>query len=187
VLPLRRMSRIVSTLLLTVSALLLAGCAGTDYDGSSPAQVRPPTVALPTELNDNEAKYLPEVEDVLADAGYRTTLGRVADYALDLSLEDGPVNADSAIRLRRREEIVAAGEARVGGPRIIFQRARVVAESFRQALAQFENALPPARSTRPTWRDDSGYRAERNDPSAPPTDGRYRRSAPRYEDDYVPR
>lgn len=97
-----------------------------------------------SQLSANENRYLPEVEDVLVEAGYRPTQGR-AEYRLDIHLEDGPVNADSHLRMLRGNEEIANASARVGGMTTMFRRARVVEDSFRKCLGSFQSQLSSAR------------------------------------------
>ncbi len=102
-----------------------------------------PRVQLPnpSEMSQHEQRYLPEVQDILAEAGYRTVFGP-AEYQLGFIIDDGPVNADTELTFHRGELQVAHAKARVGGPRIIFSRGKVIHESFQKCLTEFESRLP---------------------------------------------
>lgn len=112
-------------------------------EDSGPGRPYAPRVSMPdySELNSNEKRYLPQVEDAVVQAGLRPTNGD-AEYRLEIELEDGPVNADSTLILYRGSSEISRSYARVGGPSIIFSRARIVQESFEKCLRDFEGKLP---------------------------------------------
>jgi hypothetical protein len=143
--------------LLVLSVLpFIAGCNSVDtgYGYSRPYV---PFVALPTNLDPAERNLLPEIEDVLNNAGYRTSFSGEAEYDLDFLVDSGPINTDVRIRLfRGRQEIVVA-YARSGGARSLFRRGQVVRDAFEKCLREFEARLPRSdhRRTGPDpWRDD---------------------------------
>jgi hypothetical protein len=177
-------------LLGTLAVITLSSC-GTTETSYEPSRVYVPRVSLPTRLNANEQRLLPEVEDTLTNAGYRTTRSQAADYDLRFSVEDGPINADTTITLMQEGDTIARGYARVGGPQIILARQKTVNQSFGQALDQFENQLPTAqRRTEPRRRiddDDSrdsryGSRRDESNYSDDREDSRYGRGSDRSDD-----
>lgn len=134
--------------------LLLASMALTSCETSAPlgqGHRPPPLVLVPQGLSAAERELLPEVEDALADAGFRVTHRAPADYQLDFEVDDGPVNADVHLRLARHDEEVAHAYVRVGGPRILVRRREVIRESFEKCLAQFTNQIHGV--ARKGWRE----------------------------------
>jgi hypothetical protein len=130
---------------------------------------------MPTDLNRNEEEFLPEVEEALRRAGYDPGGGRDAEYALSFSVDAGPINADTALRLQRGRREVARSFARVGGLRMIFKRRKVIQESFDKALQSFERQLPQQGEA--LVRDDRG-RSDFEEPR-----GNYARGTPGYSED----
>jgi hypothetical protein len=133
--------------IITVSGVsLLAACSATP-DFSSSARAYVPRVSIPdaNTLNANERATVSIVEDVLVEAGYRPTQGP-AEYRLFIDLEDGPVNAHTTLALYQANEELVRSYARIGGPRIILSRSKVIKESFDQCLADFQTRLPRAGS-----------------------------------------
>ncbi len=123
-----------------LSTAVLASCA-TYEEPPAPGRPYTPSVLMPVELNANESQYIQEVEGALEDSGLRPSGRQDSEYTLTFSLEDGPVNADSTLKLFRGRQEVAGAFARVGGPRIVFSRRAVVRESFQKALADFEHQI----------------------------------------------
>ena len=135
------MKKLFSILLCAFCVAGLTGCATSNYPdtGSQRPVYR---VSMPSRLNANEGRLIGEVEAALERNGLRPTNQGDGDYVLEFTVEDGPVNADATLTLYQRQSQVARGYARVGGPRIILQRQRVIREAFDAALRQFENELP---------------------------------------------
>ena len=126
-----------------LSIPFLFSCATPDYDPSvSPARPYVPRVTMPVDLNANARNLIGDVEQTLEQSGLRPTDREGAEYQLAFSVEDGPVNADVTLDLYQGRNRVAHAYARVGGPRIVFQRQRVIREAFDKALQQFEAQLP---------------------------------------------
>ena len=119
--------------------------------------------------------FCPEVEEALRRAGYDPGGGGDAEYALSFSVDAGPINADTALRLKRGRREVARSFARVGGPRMIFKRRKVIQESFDKALQSFERQLPQQGEA--LARDDR-WRSDFEEPR-----GNYARGAPDYSED----
>lgn len=143
--------------------MALVSCAS--YDTAGYGRQYAPSVAMPYELNQNEDRYIDQVGDVLTSAGYRLSNSRSAEYSLEFSIEDGPVNADTTITLLRNGSQVATSYSRSGGPRIILQRQQVVRESFEKALSDFARRVPAVGSGYNGGYDDDsrgGYSRERN-------------------------
>lgn len=142
--------KIFKTLLCTaLCAVLPVSCATPDYDPNvSPARPYVPRVTMPVDLNRNEQNLIGDVENMLEQGGLRPTDRAGAEYQLTFSVEDGPVNADVTLDLFQGRDRIAHAFARVGGPRIIFQRQRVIRESFDKALREFEAQLPRTGSFR---------------------------------------
>lgn len=160
--------RLWVSFILAALALTLSSCETPGYAGPGPRPA--PRVLMPGGLSQNEARFVPEIEDALIRAGYRPTRDRSAEYALEFEVDDGPVNADTHLILYREGSEVARAYARVGGPRILLQRQEFIRQSFEKCLNDFEGQL--GRSThmddwhRPdgTWRqtdrqayDNPGY------------------------------
>ena len=137
-----------------LAALLAAGpvsCSTPDYDPDlSPPRPYVPRVTMPVDLNREEQNLIGDVENMLEQNGLRPSDRSGVDYQLAFSVEDGPVNADVTLDLYQGRDRIAHAFARTGGPRIIFQRQRVIRESFDKALRQFEAQLPRT----------SGYRVQ---------------------------
>jgi hypothetical protein len=127
-----------------MAALLLPACTSSSSRDPGLSPVRPyiPRVTMPVEANANEQNLMVEVEQVLEAHGLRPTDRTGVDYQLVFSVEDGPVNADVTLELFQGRNRVAYAYARVGGPRIVFQRQRVIREAFDKALPQFASQLP---------------------------------------------
>lgn len=140
-----------------LAALLLPACttSSTGDPGLSPVRPYVPRVTMPMETNANEQNLMDDVEQVLEARGLRPTERTGVDYQLAFSVEDGPVNADVTLELYQGRNRVAHAYARVGGPRILFQRQRVIREAFDKALQQFENQLPGTNPGRPRY--DGGF------------------------------
>ena len=145
--------------------VFLTQCAGPGV-GPVASERYVPRVSIPdpSRMSANENRFLPEVEDVLVRAGYRPTQGS-AEYRLEMHLEDGPVNADSARRLLRGGSEVANARARVGGITTIFRRSQVVEESFRRCLTDFESQVSSSSPARDHYNggaypDRGGYPAQ---------------------------
>ena len=119
--------------------LALVSCETPDYGG--PGTRPAPRVLMPTGLSQNEARYLPDIEDVLIRSGYRPTRDRSAEYQLEFEIDDGPINADTHLTLSREGSEVARAYARVGGPRIIVQRQEFIRQSFDKCLRDFDSQL----------------------------------------------
>lgn len=155
--------KILSSTLLAALALTLASCAS--YDTAGYGRQYTPAVAMPSDLNQNEDRYIDQVGDVLTSAGYRLSNSRSAEYSLEFSIEDGPVNADTTITLLRNGSEVATSYSRSGGPRIILQRQQVVRESFDKALSDFSRRVPSVGGGYNSGYDDysrGGYNRSRN-------------------------
>lgn len=142
-----------------LSISFLSSCATPDYDASvSPARPYVPRVTMPVDLNANARNLIGDVEQTLEQSGLRPTDREGAEYQLAFSVEDGPVNADVTLDLYQGRNRVAHAYARVGGPRIVFQRQRVIREAFDKALQQFEARLPATGGIRSgTVRPPSGH------------------------------
>jgi hypothetical protein len=151
--------------LLVVSIFsLLSGCNSVD-SGYGYSRPYVPVVSMPPNLDETERDLLPDIEDVLVDAGYRTTFSGGAEYELDFVVESGPINTDVRIRLFRGRQEIAGAYSRSGGARSIFRRGEVVREAFGNCLDEFESRLPrparrgPGNDTRrdDRYRDDGAY------------------------------
>ena len=158
------MKHLKTLLLLVICACGSVSCTTSDYDPDVTA-ARPyvPRVTMPVSLNQEEQNLIGDVEQALEDGGLRPTDRAGAEYQLAFSVEDGPVNADVTLDLYQGRNRVAHAFARVGGPRILFKRQKVIREAFDQALREFEAQLPrSAFSPRVT----GGYRQDSN--TSPP-------------------
>ena len=108
-----------------------------------------------------ERQYVRAIADTLVEYGFRPTRGG-GQYSLDFSIEEGPINTDTAIYLYRRGSTVASGEGRDGGPQSIFDRAGVVRRSFDAAISAFSEELDEMDEYEGDYSDrvqyDTGYR-----------------------------
>jgi hypothetical protein len=111
----------------------------------------PPRVLMPIDLTVREQAYVPEIENVLRRAGYDPIYRGDADQLLEFTIDEGPINVLTFIRLVDHGRTVGLGEGRAAGPPLI-NRNQVLADSFYQALRMFEGRL-----SRPT----TGYPAYR--------------------------
>lgn len=146
----------------------LTSCTTMEYDSStSPGRPYIPRVTMPVNLNANEQNLIGDVEQSLEQNGLRPTDRSGADYQLEFSVEDGPVNADVTLDLFQGRNRIAHAYARVGGPRIVFQRQRVIREAFDKAMRQFEPQLPRVNAPGNRYPDDdhdNSYRPGRPSP-----------------------
>lgn len=145
--------------ILTLSAFLVVtffvGCTTVD-DSYGYSRPYVPRVSLPMDLDRDEHRLLPEIADVLEDAGYRTTSGGGAEYYLEFSVEVGPINADVSMNLLQGRREVARAYARAGGARTLFRREQRIRNAFEQCLREFESQIPEVS------RGSRGGRAGRN-------------------------
>lgn len=111
----------------------------------------PPRVLMPIDLNMREQAYLPEIENVLRRAGYETIYRGDADHLLEFTIEDGPINVVTFIRLADHGRTIGLGEGRASGPPLI-NRNRVLEDSFFQALRMFEGRLSRVTPGYPSYR-----------------------------------
>lgn len=150
------MHRLLSPTLLLLGVLTLASCETMEPAGSGRRPA--PRVLIPGGLGASERQLLPEVEDALADAGFRPTYHTPAEYILAFEVDDGPVNADVHLRLLQHGEEVAHAYARTGGPGILLHRREYIRKSFEKCLDQFEGQIHGL--VRRGWRNrgyDDGY------------------------------
>jgi len=97
-------------------------------------------VQVPRPGNSYEATHLQQVVNVLRRNGY-DPVSYGATHRLTFSIETGPVNADTIIRLDREGRTLVDAFGRDGGPRIIVDRAGVVRSSVDRALQEFDSQL----------------------------------------------
>jgi hypothetical protein len=133
----------IKIVVLSVLSAVLTSCAsGPDYTaGNQRPYVPRVSIPDPSSLSANERRYLPEVENALEDAGYRTTQGE-GEYRLHIHLEDGPINADSHLTMFRGSSEIARANARAGGATMVFRRQQFVNESFHKCLNDFVVQIP---------------------------------------------
>ena len=137
--------RVVSFVLVAVAALFWAGCTSFPPDGL-PIDRRPRAipVSMPGSLNANEQRHVHTVEAALRENGYRPVAHSGAEYRLEFTIESGPVNTDTNLRLIHGGEIEAQSYARAGGPRYLFDKQRAADDSFSECMAEFRRRLPLA-------------------------------------------
>lgn len=150
------MTKLLLRLATSLILAALASCAGTDFDpGAAPRRPHVPGVTMPLDLNRDELALIGGVERSLERNGLRPTDRREVEYQLAFSVEDGPVNADVTLDLFQGRNRIAHAHARVGGPRILFQRQRVIREAFDKALRQLETQLPRPGGYQDAYREGS--------------------------------
>lgn len=108
--------------------------------GGGLAPPPPPTVLMPATGSVREQAYLPEIENVLRRNGLDPVFRGRADMLLEFTIEEGPINVDTYIRLINQGRVAALGEGRANGPPLI-NRNRVVADSFYLAMTNFEGQI----------------------------------------------
>lgn len=132
-------------LLLSAAPLLfLASCASrTEFvpEGG------PVTVGMPAELSDRERTYVGEVESTLRGSGYQPVRHDTGELALDFRIAQGPINSDTVIELRDGRRVIARGAGRGSGVPMIGRDKRAES-SFRQAIDEFQAALPQGSNAR---------------------------------------
>jgi hypothetical protein len=106
---------------------------------------------MPVNLNPREQAYLPEIENVLRRAGYDTIYRGDADHLLEFTIDEGPINELTFIRLADHGRVVGLGEGRASGPPLL-NRNRILADSFYQALRMFESRLSRPTPVYPSYR-----------------------------------
>lgn len=111
----------------------------------------PPRVLMPVNLNTREQAYVPEIENVLRRAGYDTIYRGDADHLLEFTIDEGPINVVTFIRLADHGRVVGLGEGRASGPPLL-NRNRVLEDSFYQALRMFESRLSRPTPGYPSYR-----------------------------------
>jgi hypothetical protein len=111
----------------------------------------PPRVLMPVNLNPREQAYLPEIENVLRRAGYDTIYRGDADHLLEFTIDEGPINVVTFIRLADHGRVVGLGEGRASGPPLL-NRNRILEDSFYQALRMFESRLSRPTPVYPSYR-----------------------------------
>lgn len=128
-------------LLIVLAALALSSCAGTRrsaYIGDEPPP--PPTVLMPSKLSDRERQFAPEVEAALRSAGMVPIYRGRGEMQLEFKMLEGPINADTHLRLLEGGRAVASGDGRASGPPLV-RRDRVAENSFQRAMETFSSQL----------------------------------------------
>jgi len=135
-----------------LSVLTLVSCVDpTPYPVGGAAPPPPPTVLMPATATVREQAYLPQIEEVLRRNGLDPVYRGRTDMLLEFTIEEGPVNVDTYIRLIDQGRIAALGQGRANGPPLI-NRNRVLDDSFFRALTDFERQLGGSRSGFPSYR-----------------------------------
>lgn len=162
---------LLASLSIIAIAFGVTSCETPDYGG--PGTRPAPRVLMPTGLSQNEARYLPDIEDVLIRSGYRPTRDRSAEYQLEFEIDDGPINADTHLTLSREGSEVARAYARVGVPRIILHRQEFIRQSFDKCLRDFDSQLSRSGGYRdrdydrtPSYRESDRSPYDQTGPSA---------------------
>lgn len=105
--------------------------------GVAPA---PPMVLMPATSSVREQPFLPQVEGVLRRNGLDPVYRGRAEMLLEFTIEEGPVNVDTYLRLIDHGRVVALGQGRASGAPLI-NRNRVLEDSFFRALSDFERQV----------------------------------------------
>lgn len=119
--------------------------------GGGMAPPPPPTVLMPVTGSVREQAYIPEIENVLRRNGLDPVYRGRTDMLLEFTIEEGPVNVDTYIRLIDHGRAAALGQGRASGPPLI-NRNRVLADSFYRALTDFEDQIARSRPAHPSFR-----------------------------------
>jgi hypothetical protein len=90
---------------------------------------QPPRVLMPVDLNVREQAYVSEIENVLRRGGYDIIYRGDADHLLEFTIDEGPINVVTFIRLVDHGRTVGLGEGRASGPPLI-NRNRILEDSF---------------------------------------------------------
>jgi hypothetical protein len=133
--------------------LVLVGCVDNQPfpPGGGLAPSPPPTVLMPVSGTVRERAFVPQIEGVLQRNGLVPVYRGRAEMVLEFTIEEGPVNVDTYIRLIDHGRVAALGQGRASGPPLI-NRNRVLEDSFFRALTDFERQLGrfgPAPTPRP--------------------------------------
>jgi hypothetical protein len=106
---------------------------------------------MPVDLTVREQAYAPQIEDILRRSGYDPIYRGNADLLLEFSIDEGPINVVTFIRLAEQGRVLALGEGRASGPPLL-NRNRILEDSFYQALRMFESQMVRNRPSYPSYR-----------------------------------
>lgn len=109
-------------------------------------------VQLPSNLSEEERSFVPRFASLLERRGYEPVYGGGAPYALEFSLDEGPINIDATARLYRHGDTLVDVTERDGGPRILMNRSGVRQTAVQRCLEEFDSQLEDA-----PWGDDRNY------------------------------
>jgi hypothetical protein len=95
---------------------------------------------MPVSGTVRERAFVPQIEGVLQRNGLLPVYRGRTEMVLEFTIEEGPVNVDTYIRLIDHGRVAALGQGRACGPPLI-NRNRVLEDSFLRALTDFERQL----------------------------------------------
>ncbi len=130
-----------ASLLLLALTVFLSSCAGLpDREDDRDRYEGPPRVAIRPHST-HERRYSSLAADYFEQAGYIVSNGGRAEYELEFTLDDGPINAVVNMTLSKRGHTVSEVEGHAGGPSMLFDRERTIREAFEDALHQLDGEV----------------------------------------------
>ena len=115
----------------------------------------PPTIGMPAQLSDRERLLMPEIDSALRREGLVPVANGRGDTQLEFKISEGPIHADTVIKLIEGESLLAKGSGRAAGAPMI-GRSDVVEKSFTAAFAGFKNDLSGVAARR-GWNRSATY------------------------------
>lgn len=136
------MNRLLHAVSVFCAVTLMVACesAPLGSGGFGAAPPPPPRVLMPMDLTVRQQPFMPQIEAVLRRAGYDPIYRGAADHLLEFTVEEGPINVVTYLRLVDHGRVVSMGEGQASGPPLL-NRNRVLEDSFYLALQRFESGL----------------------------------------------
>ena len=134
------MNRFARAVFLFAAGCLMVSCETPPIGSGGFGAPPPPRVLMPMDVTVRQQPFMPMIEDVLRRSGYDPIYRGTADHLLEFTVEEGPINVVSFIRLVDHGRVVSMGEGRASGPPLL-NRNRVLEDSVYMALQRFESGL----------------------------------------------